>query len=279
MSEIGEYFKDLKDFQAEERRDRTARRIPELQEFGAQSLNGGAHWKLRHLSFWPSSGKWHNEKTGKRGRLQDDQPLAKLVKDQFPNEEIQIRATVSGSDPGRTQAESDVPRVDNPADDVSALYETRDMRGVWPEIETDVDDDDRVSGPADGDASADILGPGSSAADAGVQRPPTGSVARQVAGRPTIGSSGGRSGPRDVPAIDGADRRSNQRSHPRRAWIERQTEVTRKGQKPITLWALMRDGVVEDYLRFSASAQQWVNFSGRPIDPDLDKAKTKQEDL
>ena len=82
----------MKDADQQERRERWKKRrveIAEVQKAGylVRLLNGGLQVSIRTaavrtgLSYWPSTGKWHNERTDKRGRLADDKLL--MVREQL----------------------------------------------------------------------------------------------------------------------------------------------------------------------------------------------------
>ena len=74
----------MREAESKERAERLKRRQPEIDAIQKRGLrvqrsNGGVHVRIRWLSYWPSTGKWLNERTKKRGTLRDDQPLAPLV--------------------------------------------------------------------------------------------------------------------------------------------------------------------------------------------------------
>jgi hypothetical protein len=81
---IGELYADVKKLQQEERADRLAKRVRELAEImGAghtvRQFNGGSHWRIGDIDFWPSTGRWVNARTGANGRLPDEKPVLHIL--------------------------------------------------------------------------------------------------------------------------------------------------------------------------------------------------------
>lgn len=66
MGDQGEYFRDLREFQKDERQRRRieAPRILAQHDVGFRSHNGGSHLVVRgRVDFWPGTGRWQERPT------------------------------------------------------------------------------------------------------------------------------------------------------------------------------------------------------------------------
>ena len=80
-----DFYKDLEEFEREERKQRAAGRqdeIAAMEKLGhnVQRFNNGNHVKISFLQYWPSTGAWHNPIKKRRGKLADNETLAELVR-------------------------------------------------------------------------------------------------------------------------------------------------------------------------------------------------------